>query len=123
MEGVDFRFASEAELDAMEAFQLSLGRTLDPNVTPGSSGELAFRSPLAERGKQLFSDSDSSDGNAGKCQSCHANAGASSLSSGTNDNFNTGVEEIPDAPGARFGRCLGQRERGYATRTPTREVR
>jgi cytochrome c peroxidase len=102
VEGADFRFASEAELDAMEAFQLSLGRTLDPNVTPGSPGELVFRSPLAERGKQLFSDSDSSDGNAGKCQSCHANAGATSLSSGTNDNFNTGVEDIPDAPADRI---------------------
>jgi cytochrome c peroxidase len=96
--GADFRFATEAELDALAAFQLSLGRDRDPDVTPGSPTELPLRSPLAETGKVLFNDTDTSDGSAGKCARCHANAGASALASGTNGNFDTGVESLPSHP-------------------------
>jgi cytochrome c peroxidase len=106
-EGVDFRFATDEELDAMEAFQLSLGRDGDPDVTPGSVTELALRSPLAERGKQLFNDTDTSDGSAGKCARCHDNAGANALSSGTNDNFATGVEALSNPRAAAIVAATG----------------
>jgi hypothetical protein len=59
-----------------------------------------FRSPLAEAGKRLFNDTDTSDGSAGKCARCHNDAGATALSSGTNDNFNTGVENLAEQPAA-----------------------
>jgi len=96
VENVDFRFATDEELDAMEAFQLFLGRDEDPDLTPESPTELRFRSPLAELGKRIFNDRDTSDGTAGKCVNCHNNAGATGLFSGTNDNFDTGVENLPD---------------------------
>jgi len=107
VENVDFRFATDEELDALEAFQLFLGRAGDPDITPGSPGELRFRSPLAERGKQLFNDTDSFDGSAGKCVNCHDDAGANSLFSGTNDNFDTGVESLPESPADRIAAELG----------------
>ncbi len=109
IEGVDFRFASDEELDALEAFQLSLGRDRDPDVTPGSPTELRLRSPLAERGKRLFNDDDTADGSVGKCASCHDDAGATARFSGTNDNFNTGVESFPDHPAAAIVASVGDK--------------
>ncbi len=105
--GVDFRFASDEELDALEAFQLSLGRDRDPDVTPGNRSELVLRSPLAEAGKLLFNDTDSSDGSTGKCARCHNDAGATALGSGTNDNFDTGVESLPDHPADAIVAAVG----------------
>ncbi len=107
VDGLDFRFASDEELDALEAFQLSLGRDRDLDVTPGSRSELVLRSPVAEAGKLLFNDTDSSDGSAGKCARCHNDAGATALSSGTNDNFDTGVESLPDHPAAAIVAAVG----------------
>jgi mono/diheme cytochrome c family protein len=88
--GVDFRLPTDQELDALEAFQLSLGR----------QGELALplplRGSLARRGQEIFLD----DG-LGKCNLCHRNAGANAslgdLDLG-NANFATGVEAQPDRP-------------------------
>jgi len=76
MNGVDFRLPTDAELDAMEAFQLSLGREADINITPGSPGELVFTDPVVEFGKILFNRVDTGQGAAGKCIICHNNAGA-----------------------------------------------
>lgn len=84
--GVDFRLPSDAELDALEAYMLSLGR----------QRELALPLPLkgaaAQRGQQVFMDDQ-----LGKCNLCHQNAGANARIPGTkpgNANFDTGVENL-----------------------------
>jgi mono/diheme cytochrome c family protein len=86
--GVDFRLPSDAELDALEAYMLSLGR----------QRELALPLPLkgtaAQRGQQIFMDDQ-----LGKCNLCHQNAGANARLPGTalgNANFDTGVENLPN---------------------------
>ena len=87
---VDFRLPTDAELDALEAFQLSLGRQSDL-VLP-----LALKGTVARRGQELFLDN-----NVGKCNVCHANAGANARLGPAelgNANFNTGVEALPDQP-------------------------
>ena len=89
--GVDFRLPTTEELDAMEAFQLSLGRQQDL-VLP-----LRLKGTVATRGQAIFMD------NAlGKCNICHTNAGANAIvppnTNLGNANFNTGVENLPDIP-------------------------
>lgn len=88
--GKDFRLPTDQELDAIEAFMLSLGR----------QEELALPLPLkgivARRGQEIFLDN-----SLGKCNFCHANAGANAnFGAGSigNANFNTGVEDLPDQP-------------------------
>jgi hypothetical protein len=49
----DFRLPTDDELDAMEAFQLSLGRQTEIELA-----SISFRSPIAERGKEIFNTSD-----------------------------------------------------------------
>jgi len=84
--GVDFRLPTAAELDAMEAFQRSLGRQADLDLST-----LHLKSATAQRGLEIFTDA-----NLGKCNNCHANAGATaSFAPGQNRNFDTGVEEAP----------------------------
>lgn len=91
--GLDFRLPSEIELDAVEAFLLSLGRQEDPDLEA-----LQLTDEKAERGRVLFITVDSDNGTvpAAKCNLCHRNAGAlSMLTAGVNRNFNTGVEDRP----------------------------
>lgn len=89
---VDFRLPSDDELDALEAFQLSLGRQEDLLLP------LPLKGVVAARGQEIFMD------NAlGKCNVCHFNAGANGDPAifGPNTgnlNFNTGVEDLPDQP-------------------------
>jgi cytochrome c peroxidase len=90
--GVDFRLPTDEELDALEAFQLSLGRSQEL-ILP-----LALKSPVANQGQIIFNDVKT-----GKCFVCHLNAGANAnpafFGEGAgNLNFNTGVEELPDQP-------------------------
>ena len=90
--GVDFRLPTDDELDALEAFQLSLGRQ-EELLLP-----LRLKSVVAARGQEIFLD------NAlGKCNACHLNAGANGDPAifgpnAGNLNFNTGVEDLPDQP-------------------------
>jgi hypothetical protein len=88
--GIDFRLPIPAELDALEAFQLSLGRQTDLSLP------LRLKGDLASRGQAIFLD------NAlGKCNLCHVNAGAiANLGGGSlgNANFDTGVEDLPGQP-------------------------
>ena len=86
--GVDFRLPSDAELDAIEAFMLSLGRQSELNV-------IALQPKLKDAdvraGLAVFNDP-----NQGKCSFCHSNAGANQgifppIGIG-NANFNTGIE-------------------------------
>ncbi len=88
--GVDFRLPTDEELDALEAFQFSLGRRRDPPLP------LPLRGTVPRRGQEIFLDD-----SLGKCNLCHANAGANSRFPGQppgNGNFDTGVEALPDQP-------------------------
>ncbi len=86
--GVDFRLPTDDELDALEAFQLSLGRQEDL-ILP-----LALQGAVPRRGQAIFLDNE-----LGKCNLCHVNAGATADFGGGNignANFNTGVEDLVD---------------------------
>ncbi len=89
--GVDFRLPTEAELDALEAFQLSLGRQKELSLP------LPLKGTIPKRGQELFMDR-----TIAKCNLCHRNAGANTiLVPGVdlgNANLNTGVEDLPDVP-------------------------
>jgi hypothetical protein len=96
--GVDFRLPTDAELDALEAFQLSLGRQADLTLP------LPLKGTVAKRGQEIFLDN-----RLGKCNICHLNAGANARL-GTADlgnaNFNTGVEALPDLPQKLTGQTV-----------------
>lgn len=100
--GVDFRLPTDAELDALEAFQLSLGRQADLALP------LPLKGTVARRGQEIFLDD-----RLGKCNLCHRNAGANQAD-GNNANFNTGVEDLPDQP-ARLGAEKVPRDDGLGT--------
>ncbi|MGI9234825.1 MAG: hypothetical protein ACR2RD_14420 [Woeseiaceae bacterium] len=90
--GVDFRLPTDEELDALEAFQLSLGREEELQLP------LPLKGVVAARGQEVFLDN-----TLGKCNACHFNAGANGDPAifGPNPgnlNFNTGVEDLPDQP-------------------------
>lgn len=90
--GVDFRLPTDEELDALEAFQLSLGRQEELTLP------LALTGTIASRGQEIFIDRTQ-----GKCNACHFNAGANGDPGifgpdAGNLNFNTGVEDLPDQP-------------------------
>ncbi len=90
--GIDFRLPNDEELDALEAFQLSLGRQDDLGLP------LSLRGVVASRGQEIFLDN-----TLGKCNVCHFNAGANGDPSifgaeAGNLNFDTGVEDLPDQP-------------------------
>lgn len=89
--GVDFRLPTDEELEALEAFQLSLGRQQDLRLP------LALKGTVAKRGQEIFLDN-----SLGKCNLCHANAGANAGNRG-NANFDTGVENLPDHPARLAG--------------------
>ncbi len=90
--GVDFRLPTDEELDALAAFQLSLGRQGELELP------LPLRNVVVARGQEIFLDN-----TLGKCNACHANAGANGdpniFGPGAgNLNFATGVEDLPDQP-------------------------
>ncbi len=119
--GEDFRIPTDDELDALEVFQLALGRASDPDLAT-----LAFQSPVVARGAELFLRNDTAGGtlSAGKCTLCHDNGGANldplffeavlGFPVAGNANFGTGVNELlalsselfdPDVPrDGGFGR-------------------
>ncbi len=102
--GVDFRLPTNEELDALLAFQLSLGRQQDLTLP------LPLKGTVPKRGQDLFLDN-----TVGKCTLCHLNAGATAnLGQGNlgNANFNTGVEDLPDQP-ARLTGQLVPRDDGF----------
>jgi hypothetical protein len=101
--GVDFRLPTDDELDAMEAFQLSLGRQEELDL-----GALVFTSPAVQLGQTLFLTT-------ARCNACHANAGANaSFGGGGNRNFNTGVEDLPSHPADATGEPR-PRDGGFGT--------
>lgn len=96
--GVDFRLPTEEELDALEAFMLSLGRQQDLALP------VPLKGPVPRRGQEIFLDN-----RLGKCNRCHVNAGATAdFGAGNigNANFNTGVENLPDQPADLTGELV-----------------
>jgi hypothetical protein len=90
--GRDFRLPTDKELDAIEAFMLSLGRKEDPDLP------LTLRSVRASRGQEVFLSRTE-----GKCAACHFDAGANGDPAifgpdAGNLNFDNGVENLPDQP-------------------------
>ncbi len=87
--GVDFRLPTDAELDALEAFMLALGRQDNPVLA-----SLTMPDPVIERGRVLFLSSQS------RCNNCHFNGGANfNLAPfNLNVNFDIGVNKLPDHP-------------------------
>lgn len=103
--GVDFRLPSDAELDALEAFQLSLGRQEEVEID-----SMVFVDPEVQAGKVAFS------GSEGKCDRCHGKAGANPTNGAnafTNENVDTGVEDFPH-PAAALGQPM-PRDGGFGT--------
>jgi cytochrome c peroxidase len=100
--GQDFRLPTPAELDAMEAFQLSLGRQTDLNL-----GAMTFLDDDVDTGKDLFKDGvDGPDlGDAPTCSACHRNAGATDFT-GFNGNIQTNVAMLV-TPAREFARANG----------------
>ena len=99
--GVDFRLPTNAELDALNAFQRSTGRRAD--LVLSGPGALSLKGEVPRRGQEIFTNGGSVVGQpnagAGKCFFCHLNAGASDFFfSGQNANFNTNVEQLPSQP-------------------------
>ncbi len=94
VEGVDFRAPTGAELDALEAFQLALGRQQDLDLTT-----LVLKDRGAAAGQTIFRDGTGDPNFGGRCNTCHRNAGALGLFNGNleNRNFDTGVENRLDS--------------------------
>jgi cytochrome c peroxidase len=80
-EGVDFRIPTDEELDALEAFMMSLGRRDDVVLE-----SMEFSDETVEIGKDLFNGIGINRG----CSNCHSNAGANN-GDGMNANFDTGT--------------------------------
>jgi cytochrome c peroxidase len=110
MAGTDFRLPTDDELDALEAFQLSLGRQEDFDFDV-----LKLKSSLPTMGQQIYADD-----KVGKCNVCHFNGGAAAgfafklngLPPNINGSFEIGVDlarapGMPDLPpDGGFGRVL-----------------
>lgn len=87
----DFRLPTRHELDALEAFQLSLGRQREYELLDGVPGVLVFRDPDVDEGRHIFTN--------GvppvpfPCMACHFQGGATQ-GLGQSFNVNTGVERF-----------------------------
>jgi len=77
----DFRFPTSDELDALEAYMLSVGRMIDTRITG-----MIFEDSRAALGRETFL-------GRGKCFTCHVNLGAIN-GFGGNRNFETGIEQL-----------------------------
>lgn len=108
--GVDFRVPTAGELDAMEAYLLSLGRSKDYPIY-----QLSFAAPLTEAGKRLFDTKQNPCthgteqtgnparcppgetvvlGQTANCNGCHQNAGGRSSTTLANPTRDTGIERL-----------------------------
>jgi hypothetical protein len=97
-EGIDFELPTPEELDAMEAFQLSLGRQEEIDIAA-----LSFTDGFVNTGRDLFISAPTRNG-IGSCDFCHHNAGATTRNSGdVNRNFATGTNQLANAPACLAG--------------------
>jgi len=103
--GVDFRLPTDEELDALEAFQLSLGRQQDL-VLP-----LRLKGTVPKRGQEIFLDN-----NLGKCNLCHVNAGATANFGGAASGTPTSIRRGGSSrPAARLTTQKVPRDDGFRT--------
>jgi cytochrome c peroxidase len=121
VEGEDFRLPTDVELDALEIFQLSLGRQQEVKLA-----ELAFRDPIVAKGRELFERLDTEGGSrpAAKCALCHSQAGANidptffsdllGAAVSGNANFGTGVNDLAALPADLLDREGNPRDGGFA---------
>lgn len=88
--GSDFRLPTEEELEAMEAYQLAQGRQTDI----GDLSLIEYKNAFVNEGRDQFFAPEN------RCNFCHNNAGANVpvSASGTNLNFDTGVESMGASP-------------------------
>ncbi len=96
--GQHFRLPKNKELDAMEAFQLSLGRETDFDLS-----KITFNDANVQAGKNIFNLGTGDPNAGGRCAVCHNNGGANfnatnpppaPSTSFPNRNFNTNVEDV-----------------------------
>lgn len=85
--GQDFVLPTEQQLDALEAFQLSLGRAADFDLA-----KVTFLDAGVATGQALFVNGSGDPLAGGRCGGCHVNGGALAAN-GQNRNFNTNVED------------------------------
>ena len=86
--GVDFRLATDQELDLVLAFQLSLGRLNELNLP-----QVILTDAVAQDGRDAFLDPFR-----GRCNICHFNGGATDDATHTNRNFDTGTRNAQAFP-------------------------
>ncbi len=86
--GVDFVLPNDQQLDGLEAFQLSLGRSTDFDL-----GKVTFLNANVANGQALFINGTGSATAGGRCSACHGQGGALAAN-GQNRNFNTNVEDV-----------------------------
>lgn len=90
--GADFRLPTQAEADAVEAFQLFLGRSHEVDTTA-----LGFVDATAQRGQAL-----ATSGQTGKCVICHASlVGIDDFFENFNQGINQAVTDLPFDDGFR----------------------
>ncbi|HKO47778.1 MAG TPA: hypothetical protein VJV79_08645 [Polyangiaceae bacterium] len=80
---VDFRLPTVQEADLTHTFQLSLGRLNELNLE-----QVRLEDAEGEEGRRAFLDPQR-----GRCNVCHANAGANFIDTGKNRNFDSGIRE------------------------------
>ena len=95
--GRDFRLPTQHELDALNAFQLSLGRQEEIDIA-----SLNFTDDFVTNGRDLFLNAPSRNGAGRSCNACHRNAGAGD-GNGVNRNRATGTNLSPNAPACLSG--------------------
>lgn len=78
--GTDFVLATDEQLNDIQSFLLTIGRSKEVDLTM-----VALADPAAETGRTTFI--------ASRCNGCHHNAGALNAA-GFNRNFNTGIETV-----------------------------
>lgn len=98
--GTDFRLPTDVELNALQAYMLSLGRSQELNLS-----KMTFTSEIVQRGLVLFNVKNNPVvagkavlGTGANCNGCHSNAGAISSTTGGNPTRNTGIEAMKDQP-------------------------
>lgn len=94
-----FRFATDAELDALDAFQRWLGRRSTPSGGKEFAlADLLFADERIEQGKDVYRSPQAT------CNACHTNGGGS-FGSINNVNLNTGVESELERLNTARSRC------------------
>jgi hypothetical protein len=118
---VDFRMPTAEELEAMEAFQLSIGRQTTPVIDPNIPGFLVFSDTNVTDGQTLFAGMRSRKGTR-RCSGCHTGGGALN-DVGENEQRANGNEVSAGAPTCFFPSAPGDGGFGDGQRFGTIETR